>query len=98
MIFCSRHIWVLALLFSQGGATRKASMWRVDVKGGEALRATRGMQTAATSNKANNTVRMRPNETQDQRPLARARVAAGWMWKSSKAKDGSGQRFAASPG
>ena len=34
------------------------------------------------------------NETQDQRPLARARVAAGWVWKSSKARTRGGQRFA----
>src|SRR6266498_5899934 len=40
----------------------------------------------------------RPNETEDQRPLARARVAAGQMWKSSEAGTQSGQRFAASPG
>ncbi len=39
-----------------------------------------------------------PNETQDQRPLARASVAAGEVWKSSKARTRSGQRFAASPG
>ncbi len=39
-----------------------------------------------------------PNETQDQRPLARARVAAGRVWKSWKARTRRGQRFAASPG
>ena len=39
-----------------------------------------------------------PNETQDQRPLARARLAAGLMWESPKAGTRSGQRFAASPG
>src|ERR1043166_983485 len=40
----------------------------------------------------------RPNETQDQRPLARMRLAAGWRWKSSKAGTQSSRRFAASPG
>jgi len=39
-----------------------------------------------------------PNETQDQRPLARASVAASEVWKSSKARTRRGQRFAASHG
>ncbi|HEU0207362.1 MAG TPA: hypothetical protein VFQ78_00145 [Candidatus Udaeobacter sp.] len=39
-----------------------------------------------------------PNETQDQRPLARARVAAELRWKSREAGTQSGQRFAASLG
>ncbi len=48
------------------------------------------------------TVRMNgmllPNETQDQRLLARAGMAASKVWKSSKARTRSAQRFAASHG